>query len=194
MTKETIANQTSLKERESMQLTLRQSAPALLVIGLGVLLLTSNLFGFHLIDILWPAFVVVPGLLLLTPAYNSTPERQSRFAFLAVPGALFLTIGLLLFAMNLANEHFEAWAYSWTLLVAAVPAALMYIKRFEPEHRIHTSGRKLVRMMTLAFMGLAVFFEIVVFENFNPLLPLVMIVYGIYLLRKQRVEEALGSY
>lgn len=192
MSKDSVANPSQLKERESMQLVLRQSAPALVVIGLGVVLLLSTVFEFHLIDVLWPAFVVAPGLLLLAPAYNATAVRQSRFSFLAVPGAIFMTVGLLLFAMNLANQHFEAWAYSWTLVVAAVPAALMYIKRFEPEHRIHTSGRKLVRLLVLLFMGLAVFFEIIVFENFNPLLPLAMIAYGVYLLRKQRQEEALN--
>lgn len=187
MSEETVSNK-SLKAQERVQLALRRNWPAYSVIGLGGFLLLSNLIGFHLLDILWPGFVLAPGLLLLMPAFQSTQTHQSRLAFLAVPGAVLTTVGLLLFSMNLANEHFEAWAYSWTLVAAAVPAALMYIKRFEPAHRIHEKGRKLIRTLIFMFMGFAVFFEIIIFENFNPLLPLGLIGFGIYLLMKQRRE------
>jgi hypothetical protein len=40
--------------------------------------------------------------------------------------------------------------------------------------------------MALLFMVLAVFFEIVIFESFNPLLPLALIGYGVYLLLRNR--------
>lgn len=175
-----------LKAQERMTVSLQKNWPALAVIGTGVFLLLSTALEFHLIDVLWPMFIIGPGVLLLMPAYHSTAVSQSRASFLAVPGAFLTTVGLLLFSMNLANEHFEAWAYSWTLLVASVPAAIMYIKRFEPQHKIHTAGYKLIRTMAYLFIGLAVFFEIIIFENFNPLLPLILIGIGIYMLAKQR--------
>lgn len=176
-----------LKVREQVHLAVRQNWPAFAVIGFGVFLLLSQVIGFHLIDLLWPGFVIAPGVLLLMPAHHSTEQHQSRAAFLAVPGAMIATAGLLLFAMNV-TDHFEAWAYSWTLLVAAVPAALMYIRRFDPTDRIHQSGYKMIRTMFYLFLGFAIFFEIIIFENFNPVLPILMIVFGIYLLRKQRRE------
>ena len=190
MSEDSVAQNKRLKARENLELTMKQNWPAIGVIGAGVVLLMSNLLGFHLIDVLWPMFVIGPGVLMLIPAYQSTAAHQSRASFLAVPGAMFATIGILLFAMNV-TDHFEAWAYSWTLLVASVPAALMYIKRFEPTHRIHETGHKLIRTMFYLFMGFAVFFEIIIFENFNPILPLGLIGFGVYLLMKNRREGKL---
>ena len=90
-----------------------------------------------------------------------------------------------LFVMNLSN-YFEAWAYSWPLVLASVAWGLMYLRRFEPEHRVHQSGFNFMRFMILLAMGLAVFFELIVFGSFNPLLPLGIIGFGVYLLVKER--------
>ncbi len=180
MSKETI-----LKVEETRKLQRRQAWPAYGVIAIGISLLASQIFGFDMIDLLWPGFVLAPGLMLLWPTYNATPERPSRFGFLAVPGAMLLTVGTLLFIMNLTN-HFEAWAYSWPLVIGSVGWALMFMRRYEPEHRVHHNGYNFMRFMVLLAMGLAVFFELVVFGSFNPLLPLGVIAFGVYLLLKER--------
>ncbi|GJM42595.1 MAG: hypothetical protein DHS20C20_28770 [Ardenticatenaceae bacterium] len=174
-----------LKIEESRKLQLRQNWPAYGVIGVGVALLASQIFGFEMIDVLWPGFVLAPGLLLLWPAYNATPERPSRLSFLAVPGTMFMTIATLLFVMNLTG-YFEAWAYSWPLVFASVAWGLMYSRRFEPGHAIHQSGYRFMRFMVLLAMGLVVFFEAIIFGSVNPLLPLGVIGFGIYLLVKER--------
>jgi hypothetical protein len=179
-----MSDETILKAAEKRRLTVVRANPAYLVIGTGVVLLAANLFQISLIEYLWPGFVVAPGLMLLWPAYQSTPERLNRLSFLAIPGALLVTIGTLLFAMNLVN-YFDAWAYSWTLLPAAVAAGLMYIKRFDSTHPVHENGHAFMRAMFYAFIGLAAFFELVVWANFNPLLPLAIIVFGVYLLRRE---------
>ena len=183
MTKETV-----LKVEETRKLQHSKAMPACGVIAIGVALLVTNLFGFELIDVLWPGFVLAPGLMLLWPAYASTPDQQSKAAFLAVPGAMLITVGTLLFIMNLSN-HFEAWAYSWPLVLASVGWALMYVKRFEPEHKVHQNGYNFLRLMVLMAMGFAVFFELIIFGSFNPLLPLGIIGFGIYLLIKNRQER-----
>ncbi len=183
MTKETV-----LKVEETRKLQHSKAMPAYGVIAIGVALLVTNLFGFELIDVLWPGFVLAPGLMLLWPAYASTPDQQSKAAFLAVPGAMLITVGTLLFIMNLSN-HFEAWAYSWPLVLASVGWALMYVKRFEPEHKVHQNGYNFLRLMVLMAMGFAVFFELIIFGSFNPLLPLGIIGFGIYLLIKNRQEQ-----
>lgn len=180
-----MSKESVLKVEETRKLQRRQALPAYGVIAVGVVLLVSNLFGFQLIEVLWPGFVLAPGLMLLWPAYNATPERPSRVGFLAVPGAMFLTISILLFVMNLTN-HFEAWAYSWPLVFASVAWGLMYMRRYEPEHRVHHNGYNFMRLMVLLAMGLAVFFELIIFGSFNPLLPLGVIAFGVYLLMKER--------
>ncbi|MCA9925381.1 MAG: hypothetical protein KC421_23590 [Anaerolineales bacterium] len=189
MSKEDNYDEAPLKvEVNKNHFDLRQSWPAVAVICIGVLLLAANLFHVHLMQFLWPGFVIAPGLMLMWPAYDSTAERQRPLSFLAVPGAMMLTVGMLLFAMNMVN-HFEAWAYSWPLVLASVAGALMYIKRFEPQNTVHENGHKFVRMMILLFMGLAAFFEVLIFESFAPLFPLALIGYGIYLLVQKRQTQ-----
>jgi heme/copper-type cytochrome/quinol oxidase subunit 4 len=184
-----MSDETVYKAEEAGKLRQRESLPAYAIIGVGVVLLVANLLGYHLIDVLWPGFMIAPGLMLLYPTYASTPEKQSRLSFFAIPGAIMTSTGLLLFAMNLTN-HFEAWAYSWTLVGAAVVGAMIYMKRFEPENRVHETGYQYIRFFFMAFMVLAVLFELVVFNNFNPLLPLALIGYGVYVLVKGRRETA----
>jgi hypothetical protein len=123
-------------------------------------------------------------LLLLWPAQRSTDYYNHPLSFLAVPGAVIATTGLLLFAMNITG-HFEAWAYAWTLVFAGGAAGLSYIYRFDPAHRIHETVNKFIRVMLYLFVGFAVFFELVIFGSFNPWLPLALIAYGIFMLVRQ---------
>lgn len=180
MSKESI-----LKVEEATKLQHRQALPAYGVIGIGVALLITNLFGFPLINVLWPGFIIAPGLMLLWPTYKATPEQPSRVSFLAVPGAMAVTVGMLLFVMNI-TRYFEAMAYSWPLVLAAAAWGMMYIHRFEPEHSVHHNGYNFMRLMLLLAMGFAVFFELIIFGSFNPLLPLGIIAFGVYLLVKER--------
>ncbi|MCP4357201.1 MAG: hypothetical protein GY796_04180 [Chloroflexi bacterium] len=182
-----MSEETVYKVEENHKLARKHAWPAYLIIGSGILLLVANLFSFHLMDILWPGFIIVPGLMLLWPAYNSTPEHHSTVDFLAVPGALFVAVGALLFLMNLTN-HFEAWAYSWPLLGAAVAAGIMYMYRFEPDHSVHESGRRFIRVMVFLFGGFAVFFEILIWGRFIPLFAVALIGYGVYMLAQNRRE------
>jgi hypothetical protein len=177
------------EESAKLKMDLQTPWPAVLVIALGVILLVANVFDFHLINVLWPGFIIAPGLILIWPAYTSTPERENMFSFLAVPGAIVTIVGLMLFVMNLTN-HYEAWAYSWALLPAAAMGGLMYAKRFDRGSNIHEAGRKVIRLMVIMFIGFAVFFEIVVFGNITPWLSLALIAYGLYLLVKDRRQAA----
>ena len=170
-------------EQKTLATTGNWPAKALIAIGVGLLL--ANIFHVQLMSILWPGFVLLPGILLLWPAQRSTESYTHPLSFLAVPGAFIGTVGLLLFAMNLTN-HFEAWAYAWTLAFAGAATGLAYIYRFNPAHPIHEMVNKFVRLMSYLFMGLAVFFEVLIFNSFTPWLPLVLIAYGIFMLTKEK--------
>ena len=180
-----MSEETVYKAEETAKLKSQQSLPALLLIGAGVILLFAYILDIHLIDFLWPGFIIGPGLLLMWPAYNSTAEEQSKLAFLAVPGAMLATIGVLLFVMNI-TDHFEAWAYSWPLIIAAAAGGVMYVTRHDNNERLEERGYKFVRVMSMLFFGLAFFFEIIIFENFNPLMSLGVIVLGLYLFMRER--------
>lgn len=186
-----MTQETAIKAEESrkLQQEVNQVWPAFALMGLGGTLLLANIFNWHLMELVWPGFVIAPGLLLLWPAANSTASQQRRLAFLAVPGAMVTAVGVLLAMMNITG-YFEAWAYSWPLVIAAAAGGMMYLKRFEPNHTIHERGYKFIRVMVMVFIGLVIFFEVLIFENYSPLLSLGLIGYGVYMLAKQRRTAA----
>jgi len=180
-----MSEETVFKAEEAAKLNVQSSFPAMALIGVGVALLLAYLFDIRLMDFFWPGFIIAPGLLLMWPAYKSTADEQSKLAFLAVPGAMIVTVGLLFFAMNL-TDHFEAWAYSWTLLIAAAAGGVMYVTRYDDNEHLQERSYNLIRVLSMVFIGLALFFEIIVFENFNPLMSLGLIGFGLYLLLQNK--------
>jgi hypothetical protein len=180
-----MSEDTIYKVEERALMRSRSSVPALALIGVGAVLLVTSFAGISLIDYFWPAFIVIPGLLMLYPAYRSTYEHRSRLSFLAVPGAVFVAIGAVTFSLNLF-DRFEAWAYAWPLLLAAGAAGLLYIYRFEPDRLVHDRGHQFIRVMLMLTLGLAAFFEIIVFGGFNPLVALALIALGIVMLLRDR--------
>jgi len=186
-----MSEETIFKAEEAAKFNVHSSLPAIAIIGAGVALLLAYLFDIRLMDFFWPGFVIAPGLLLMWPAYKSTADSQSKFAFLAVPGAMIATTGILLFAMNLTN-HFEAWAYCWPLVIASTAGGVMYVARYDDNVRLEERSFKFIRIMTMLFIGLAFFFEIIVFESFNPVMSLGLIGFGAYLLLRNRRAEKSG--
>ena len=180
-----MSEETVYKAQEKVKLNSNSSLLPWILIGVGGVLLLASMLDVHLMDYLWPGFIIVPGLLLLYPAYKSTADEQSGWSFLAIPGAILLATGALSFVMNLFN-HFEAWSYTWPLIPAAVAGGVLYITRFDGNERLERRAHKFIRVMAMLTVGLAFFFEIIVFENFNPLMGLGLIVFGVYLLLQER--------
>lgn len=174
-----------VEEASKLEAGFRSPLTPILIVGAGMLLLVSNLFHLHLLHWLWPGFIIVPGAILMLPAYNSSEGRVSKLSFLAVPGALIASLGLMLFAMNMTS-HYEAWAYSWSLLPGSLVAGFLYANRFSHESGASEAGRKFLRLNVILFGCLAVFFEILIFQSLGPWLPLALIGYGVYLLVKDR--------
>ncbi len=158
---------------------------ALLVIG-GAILLIASLSGMPLLEIFAPLlFIGGFGALLLLPSYRATADNPTQFGFLAVPGAFFLTVGVILSALIAFNRP-EALAYVWTFLPISAMAGIMYWKRFEAEHTVHAFGQKFIRLFFYLFLGLGLFFELLIFESLGPWWPLLLIAAGLYLFWQDR--------
>ena len=158
-------------------------AVGLIAAGLG--LLAVNIFNIDLMEYLWPAFIVGPGLVLLLPAYKSTSKRDNILNFLAIPGAMMVALGSLMFLMNLV-DHFESMAYIWPLVISAGVVGLMYMERFDPDSTVHENGHRFIRVMVMAFMGSALFFEVLVFESLGGWWPMLLVGLGVYVILKNR--------
>ncbi|MCL4867883.1 MAG: hypothetical protein KJ063_02845 [Anaerolineae bacterium] len=169
--------------KEELARDIRTYAPWMLIGG-GVILLALNLFHFSLMSLIWPLFILLPGLAMLWPAYRSTAEDVSIWSWLAVPGSLLTLIGMLLVATNFG--HGEIWAYGWTLFPAAIVAGVMLMQRHDPANGIHVSGRKIIRASLIVFMALGLVFELLIFSSLGPWWPLLLVLWGVFIIIRKR--------
>lgn len=174
------------KSQEKALMRDDRNRTAVVLIGGGLALLALTLSGVSLLEFLAPlVFISGLGALFMWPAYKSTAEHRRGGQWLAAPGALLLTLGLLIFFLGLI-DRWEMMAYSWTLLPMSFVGGLMYGGRFNQTHRIHTNGPKIIRALGWMFALGGLFFELLVFESLGPWWPLVLVGYGLYLVFRQR--------
>jgi hypothetical protein len=130
-----------------------------LLVLLGTLVLLGQALELELGGVGWPFFVIVPGLGLLGLGL-ATPGRLGEV--LATVGGMVTMVGLVLLVQN-ATDRFDTWAYAWTLVFlvgAGFGRWLVGVVRGRGE--LAASGAWLVAAGLVGFLGLAVFFEVVV--------------------------------
>ena len=130
-----------------------------LLLLLGIAVLLGQALELDLGRVGWPFFVIVPGLGLLALGL-ATPGRLGEV--LATVGGVVTMAGLVLLVQN-ATDQFDTWAYAWTLVFlvgAGVGRWLVGVVRGRGE--LAASGAWLVAAGLVGFLGLAVFFEVVV--------------------------------
>jgi hypothetical protein len=160
--------------------------------GVGILLIilgTLFLFG-QFVDVgslLWPFFVLVPGIVLLAWAFIGGRGA----AGLAVPGSIVTTVGLILVVMN-ATGTFEAWSYAWALVVAAVGVGTYIQGTLVTDAKRQRDGLRTVTAGLVMFAAFGIFFQFLVFGDMwgtwvgQWFLPLLLIVGGVLMLYLQR--------
>jgi hypothetical protein len=130
-----------------------------LLLLLGVLVLLGQAMDLDLGRVGWPVFVIVPGLGLLGLGL-AAPGRLGEV--LAMAGGVVAMTGLVLLVQN-ATDRFDTWAYAWTLVVlvgAGIGRWLVGVVRGRGD--LAASGGWLIGAGLVAFLGFAVFFEVVI--------------------------------
>jgi hypothetical protein len=130
-----------------------------LLLLLGIVVLVGQAFELDLGRVGWPFFVIIPGLGLL--GLGLAPGGRMGVVLATVGGVVTMT-GLVLLVQN-ATDRFESWAYAWTLVALVGPGIgrwLLGVVRGGRE--LAASGGWLVAAGLVAFLVLAVFFEVVV--------------------------------
>jgi hypothetical protein len=131
----------------------------LLIIG-GVALLAAQLYGYDLrIDIDrigWPAFVIVPGLLMLITGLVLSDEPGVG---LSIAGGIITTVGLIL-GYQLLSDHFASWAYAWALVApTSVGLSMMLWGGLHLRGGMFRSGLVSLGVGLVLFLVLFAFFE-----------------------------------
>ena len=166
---------------------------AFALIGLGVLFLLVQTFGFSFMGLLWPLFVAVPGLIFLYAAISGGGDR----AGLAIPGAMVTGTGAILFYQNLTG-HWSSWAYVWALYPVFFGLAMVFMGRRTGTREQTRVGDAFVKWGLIGFIGLWALFELFIFGGNSALvttfIPLALIGAGIVLLiRGDQARIKFGS-
>lgn len=159
---------------------------AVICIALGVMFFMG-------IGLLWPMFILVPGLIMLGIALAG----RAGAAALAIPGMIVTGTGALLFLTNLTG-YWQSWAYLWTLYAVFLGMGFMLMGHKFEEASLHSIGRAFVYAGMAGFVAFAFFFEIIIgiSGGSGAIGALLLIAAGLYLLARddtgQRLRTALN--
>jgi hypothetical protein len=130
-----------------------------LLLLLGIVVLLGQALDLEVGEVGWPFFVIVPGLGLLGLGL-ATPGRLGEV--LATAGGVVTMVGLVLLVQN-ASDRFDTWAYAWTLaFLAGAGIGRWLLGTMRGRRDLAISGGWLIGTGLGGFLGLAVFFEVVV--------------------------------
>ena len=119
----------------------------IVLIVIGLLAFFGRYFILPDMDTLWPLIVIGVGFAFFIPILLGDKSSGG----LAIPGSILVTIGVILFPMNL-TDSWEAWSYCWALIVCAVGAGI-WIKGYtigQPE--VQQRGLRLLRTGLILFI------------------------------------------
>jgi drug/metabolite transporter (DMT)-like permease len=150
------------------------------LIAVGLLALAGQIFrGFDFWGTIWPFFIVAVGALFFVGMLSGGKSA----AGLAIPGSIFVAIGLMLFLQNLF-DHWESWAYGWTVILIAVGVGIYIMGRYTENPGQRESGWSLIKIGAILFVIFGGLFESI-FNSFafsRFLFPAALILFGVYLI------------
>ena len=127
-----------------------------LLVLIGAVLLAGQFVRIDVGHYGWPFFVIAPGVLLLIIALTS---RGVVGEGLAIAGSIITVTGLILLYQN-ATDHFESWAYAWTLIFpGAVGAGMVLYGLVAGRPGNVRAGTRLVGIGVVLFLLGVAFFE-----------------------------------
>jgi hypothetical protein len=127
-----------------------------LLVLIGAILLAGQFVRVDLGHYGWPFFVIAPGILILLVALTS---RGAVSEGLAIFGSIVTVSGLILLVQD-ATDHYESWAYAWTLVVpGAIGLGMVLYGLIAHRAGNIRSGTRLLGIALVLFLLGAVFFE-----------------------------------
>ena len=161
---------------------------------IAVILIAMGAMFFMGIGLLWPMFILVPGLVMLGIALAG----RAGAAALSIPGMIVTGTGALLFITNLTG-YWQSWSYIWTLYAVFLGMGFMLMGQKFEEPSLHSVGRAFVYAGMAGFAAFAFFFEIIIgiSGGSGTVGALLLIAAGLYLLTRddtgRRILDAFNS-
>lgn len=148
----------------------------------GLLLLVGQLLHIDLGGLLWPFFIIVPGLVLFLAAVLASGKAGEP---MAIVGSIIMMIGGILLFQNVTGL-WATWAYAWALIApTSIGLGLLVWGAIKGHPDKVKEGLNLAGVGFVIFLVAAAFFELVIgISGFGlgPLaLPFLLIGLGVLL-------------
>jgi hypothetical protein len=148
----------------------------------GLLLLVSQLLHIDLAGLLWPFFIIVPGVALFLAGLLASGKAGEP---LAIVGSIITMIGSILLFQNVTGL-WATWAYAWALIApTSIGLGLLLWGAIKGHHDKVKEGLNLAGIGLVIFLVAGAFFELVLGVSgfgLGPLaLPLMLIGLGVLL-------------
>jgi hypothetical protein len=152
-----------------------------LLIAFGVLVFLGEIFKSTLFAF-WPFFIIASGLMF----FVAMGVAGKSTGYLAIPGSIITTIGLILLFQNLTNR-WESWSYAWALIPLSVGIGMWIFGKFSDLEDLRSAGRHVINVGLVLFIVFGVFFELLIGisgtnRSNNLMWPLALVALGIYLI------------
>jgi hypothetical protein len=147
----------------------------IILIAVAVVLLLGKLGVFHFLgSLLWPLFVLVPGLLLHYLFYNRVLP-----AGVLVPGGMLVKYSLMFFFCNLFG--WQTMGYIWPGFIFGVAVGLyeLYFLHRDSDRNIRTAS------IVLAVLAAALFLMMILFKVGIYLIALLLVLAGILVIMRK---------
>ena len=131
----------------------------------------------------WTLFIFIPGVVLFVGGLLAQDEPAVG---LTIAGSIIMTIAAMLFAMD-RTEHYEAWAYAWTLIPGAAGIGVLIHGSQAGDRRKVRAGGRLILISLVMFAVGAFFFETIFQTGTVPFgvdafWPVVLVVVGVFVI------------
>ncbi|MCJ7694920.1 MAG: hypothetical protein MUO40_05775 [Anaerolineaceae bacterium] len=136
----------------------------LLLVVLGGVLLAERIWDIQILSTYWPLAIAFFGMV----TFLSILIGPKALAFLAIPGTILLTLGLLLF-FQATFDLWGTWTYAWALLCVALGIGLLLFNCRVKADWLRGLGGALSGLGLVKFLVFgAVFEKIVHISNGHP--------------------------
>jgi hypothetical protein len=165
----------------------------LALVMLGGLFLIVQLFDISFWLVIWPFFIIGPGLMFFAGMILIGESAGP----LAIPGSIVTTVGILLLYQSVFN-NFGSWAYAWALVFpTAVGVGLMINGAWSKSPKLVEVGSRWTSVGMAIFLVGGLIYELLLGKSNNIISDIVwpglLIVFGLYLLGRRQIEARKGQ-
>lgn len=128
-----------------------------LMMVIGVLSLTCQIFQIQLGRVVWPFFIIAPGVVLFLAALAAPEGGEPK----AIVASILTMVGLVLLYQSVTG-HWESWAYAWALIApTSIGLGQVLYGKLKGQAGAVRSGKNAVTTGLTMFLLGAVIFELI---------------------------------